>query len=418
MSLLVQGLSHKTAPIQIREQLSFDLSDLKRALPELNAVDGIDESMIVSTCNRTELYCKLDQGLEDKPLNWLAYYLNLDVNSLRPHFYSLSNEYAVKHAMRVGSGLDSLVLGEPQILGQLKKAYKIALEAGTAGKFINKLMQDAFTTSKIIRNKTEIGRSPVSIAFAAIKLAQQIHGNLSNTTALIIGAGETTSLVARHLKQANIGKVYVANRTKAKSELITEICGGKAINLTDIPKFLRMADIVISSVNTKRPIIGPDIVKLSIEKRRKHPIFFVDLGVPRNIQEDVGSLEASFLYTIDDLKVIVESNVGTRASASIEAEEIVKFKTSDFLEWEKVQSITKYINSYRDQAERFSKEEIESAIKELRKGRNAEKIIKIMGKRLSRKLIHTPTSKLREYAGDKDVLDKAVEILGIDLENH
>ena len=151
MSLLVQGLSHKTAPIQIRELLSFDSSELKKALPQLNSIDGIDESMIVSTCNRTELYCKLDIGLKDEPMKWLAYYLKLDVNTLRPHFYSLSNEYAVRHALRVGSGLDSLVLGEPQILGQLKKAYKVALEVGTAGKFINKLMRDAFTTSKIIR---------------------------------------------------------------------------------------------------------------------------------------------------------------------------------------------------------------------------------------------------------------------------
>ena len=206
MSLLVQGLSHKTAPIQIRELLSFDSVELKKALPQLNSINGIDESMIVSTCNRTELYCKLDIGLEDEPLKWLAYYLDLDLNTLKPHFYCLSNEYAVRHALRVGSGLDSLVLGEPQILGQLKKAYKVALEVGTAGKFINKLMQDAFSTSKIIRTKTEIGRSPVSVAFAAIKLAQQIHGNLADSTALIVGAGQTTTLVARHLYKTNIGK--------------------------------------------------------------------------------------------------------------------------------------------------------------------------------------------------------------------
>ncbi len=417
MSLLVQGLSHKTAPIQIRELLSFDSSELKKALPQLNSIDGIDESMIVSTCNRTELYCKLDIGLKDEPMKWLAYYLKLDVNTLKPHFYSLSNEYAVRHALRVGSGLDSLVLGEPQILGQLKKAYKVALEVGTAGKFINKLMQDAFTTSKIIRTKTEIGRSPVSVAFAAIKLAEQIHGDLSNSTALIVGAGQTTTLVARHLNKTNIGKIYVANRTKNKSQLITNICGGEMIELTDIPKFLQLADIVISSINTKRPIISLDIAKLSLEKRRGRPLFFVDLGVPRNIDESIGSLESSFLYTIDDLKVIVESNIGTRTAASIEAEEIVNFKTSDFLEWEKVQSINQFINCYRAQAEKLSNKEIEIALKELKKGSDAEEIIRIMGKRLSRKLIHTPTSKLREYAGEAEILRKAIEILGIDVEN-
>ncbi|OUU75389.1 MAG: glutamyl-tRNA reductase [Methylococcaceae bacterium TMED69] len=417
MSLLVQGLSHKTAPIQIRELLSFDSNELKKALPQLNAIDGIDESMIVSTCNRTELYCKLDTGLEEKPIRWLAYYLNLDIDTLKPHFYSLSNEYAVRHALRVGSGLDSLVVGEPQILGQLKKAYKVALEVGTAGKFINKLMQDAFTTSKIIRTKTEIGQSPVSVAFAATKLAQQIHGDLANSTALIVGAGQTTTLVARHLSQTNIGKIYVANRTRTKSELVTKVCGGDTIELTDIPKFLQLADIVISSVTTRKPIISLDIAKLSIKKRKGRPIFFVDLGVPRNIEESVGSLESSFLYTIDDLKIIVESNIGARSAASIEAEEIVNFKTSDFLEWEKIQSINQFINCYRAQAEDLSNKEIEIALKELRKGSDVEKVIRTMGKRLSRKLIHTPTSKLKEYADEAEVLSKAIDILGIDVES-
>lgn len=417
MSLLVQGLSHKTAPIQIREQLSFDLNELKKALPQLNAIDGIDESMIVSTCNRTELYCKLDINVGEKPMKWLAYYLDLDIDTLKPHFYSLSNEYAVRHALRVGSGLDSLVVGEPQILGQLKKAYKVALEVGTAGKFINKLMQDAFTTSKIIRTKTEIGRSPVSIAFAAIKLAQQIHGNLSNSTALIVGAGETTTLVARHLSHTNIGKVYVANRTQANSKSITEVCGGETIGLTDIPKFLQLADIVISSITTKNPIISLDIAKLSIKKRRGQPIFFVDLGVPRNIEESIGSLESSFLYTVDDLKVIVESNIGARSAASIEAEEIVNFKTSDFLEWEKVQGVNQFINRYRAQAEELSNKEIKIALRELEKGSDPEKIIKMLGQRLSRKLIHTPTTKLREYAGESELLSNAIKILGIDIES-
>ena len=417
MSLLVQGLSHKTAPIQIRELLSFDSNELKKALPQLNAIEGIDESMIVSTCNRTELYCKLDKNLEEKPMNWLAYYLNLDIDTLKPHFYTLSDEFAVRHALRVGSGLDSLVVGEPQILGQLKKAYKVALEVGTAGKFINRLMQDAFTTSKIIRTKTEIGRSPVSIAFAAIKLAQQIHGNLSNSTALIVGAGETTTLVARHLSNTNIGKVYVANRTRANSKSITEICGGETIGLTDILKFLPLADIVISSITTKKPIISLDIAKLSIEKRKGHPIFFVDLGVPRNIEESIGSIESSFLYTIDDLKVIVESNIGARSAASIEAEEIVNFKTSDFLEWEKIQGVNQFINRYRTQAEELSNKEIEIALRELKKGSNPEEIIGMLGKRLSRKLIHTPTTKLREYAGESELLSNAIKILGIDIES-
>ena len=416
MSLLVQGLSHKTAPIKIRELLSFDAEGLKKALPELNAIEGIDESMIVSTCNRTELYCKLSANFEDKPLTWLAYYLDLDINILKPHFYSFSNEYAVRHALRVGSGLDSLVLGEAQILGQLKKAYKVALEVGTAGKFINKLMQDAFTTSKIIRTKTEIGRTPVSIAFAAIKLAQQIHGDLSKSTALMIGAGETSTLVARHLKRVNIGEVYVANRTKANSELITQICGGKTIDLTDIPRFLQKADMVISSINTKKPVIGFDIAKLSISKKKK-PIFFVDLGVPRNIHQDVGSLEAAFLYTIDDLKVIVESNMGTRSAAAIEAEEIVNFKTTDFLEWEKIQTVSDYIHLYRDQTEALCNQEISNSLRQLEKGTDPQEIIKQMGQRITSKLIHTPTTKLREYAGEKEVIKKAIEILGVDLKN-
>ena len=270
---------------------------------------------------------------------------------------------------------------------------------------------------KIIRTKTEIGRTPVSIAFAAIKLAQQIHGDLSKSTALMIGAGETSTLVARHLKRVNIGEVYVANRTKANSELITQICGGKTIDLTDIPRFLQKADMVISSINTKKPVIGFDIAKLSISKKKK-PIFFVDLGVPRNIHQDVGSLEAAFLYTIDDLKVIVESNMGTRSVAAIEAEEIVNFKTTDFLEWEKIQTVSDYIHLYRDQTEALCNQEINNSLRQLEKGTDPQEIIKQMGQRITSKLIHTPTTKLREYAGEKEVIKKAIEILGVDLKNH
>ena len=416
MNLSVHGLSHKTAPIGIREKIAFDSDQILCALPRLNSESGIRESMIISTCNRTEMYCNTAAGMEDEPLQWVSNYLNLDLGVLSPHFYNYRGEQAIKHTLRVGSGLDSLVLGEPQILGQLKKAHQLAVRAGTVGKMINKLMQVAFTTSKLIRTKTDIGNAPVSVAYAATKLAQQIHGNLNSVTALLIGAGETISLVAKHLKQSHIKEVIIANRTASNSREIADICEGRIVELADIPREMSKSDIVVSSVTSKTPIIEQDVVELAVKRRLEKPIFLVDLGVPRNISEEVGMLESAYLYTVDDLKTIVESNIDSRRDAAIEAEQIVSFKASDYLEWMRVQDVSTTIANYRDKYFKLVEGELAQSRKALDKGANAKVELEKLAHKLSKKLMHKPTIYLRKHADNPETLKIAIELLDIEKE--
>lgn len=416
MNLSVHGLSHKTAPIAIREKIAFDSDQILYALPRLNSESGIRESMIISTCNRTEMYCNTAEGMEDEPLQWVSNYLNLDLGVLSPHFYNYRGEQAIRHTLRVGSGLDSLVLGEPQILGQLKKAHQLAIRAGTVGKMINKLMQVAFTTSKLIRTKTDIGSSPVSVAYAATKLAQQIHGNLNSVTALLIGAGETINLVAKHLRQSHIGEVVIANRTASNSRKIADICEGRIVELADIPREISKSDIVVSSVTSRTPIIERDVIELAVKKRHEKPIFLVDLGVPRNISGEVGMLESAYLYTIDDLKTIVESNIDSRRDAAIEAEQIVSFKASDYLEWMRVQDVSTTIANYRDKYFKVVEDEVAQSRKALDRGANAKVELEKLALKLSKKLMHKPTTYLRKHADDPETLKIAIELLDIENE--
>ena len=413
MNFLIHGLSHKTTPLHIRERLVFDSDELLKALPKLNAEKGVKESMIISTCNRTEIYCNTNTGMDNEPLLWMARYLDIDLSKLRPHFYNHKGEKAIKHALRVGSGLDSMVLGEPQILGQLKNAYQLALKAGTIGKTIDRLMQVAFSTSKIIRSNTEIGNAPVSVAFAAAKLAEQIHGDLSKATALLVGAGDTIELVVKHLQQQNIGKTIIANRTRENSVKIAKVCGGETIKLIDIPKYLDKADIVVSSIDTKMPIIGADIASLAIKRRSSRPIFFVDLGVPRNIEESVGLVNSSYLYNVDDLQTIVDSNLGNRKDAAIEAEQIVRHKTADYLDWLRIQDAADIITEYRKTNNLITEEALEVALRQIRNGVNSEEVLRTLSNRIAKKIAHSPTLFLRDAAGDPEKLRSAIEILGL-----
>ena len=416
MNLSVHGLSHKTAPIAIREKIAFDSDQILYALPRLNSESGIRESMIISTCNRTEVYCNTAEGMEDEPLQWVSNYLSLDLGVLSPHFYNFHGEQAIRHTLRVGSGLDSLVLGEPQILGQLKKAHQLAVRAGTVGKMINKLMQVAFTTSKLIRTKTEIGSSPVSVAYAATKLARQIHGNLDGVSALLIGAGETINLVAKHLKHSGIKEVVIANRTASNSQKIADICGGKIVGLADIPREISKADVVVSSVTSRTPIIQPNVVELAIKKRLGKPIFLVDLGVPRNIRGEVGVLESAYLYTVDDLKTIIESNIESRREAAIEAEQIVSFKVSDYIEWMRVQDVSTTIANYRDKYSKIVESELAQSRNALDRGADAKVELERLAHKLGKKLMHKPTIYLREHADEPETLKIASELLDIEKE--
>ncbi|MCB1802804.1 MAG: glutamyl-tRNA reductase, partial [Gammaproteobacteria bacterium] len=301
MPLLAIGLNHTTAPVNIRERVTFGPDIIVAALRSLTEVEGVHEAVILSTCNRTELYCHTDPDAQELTRDWLAGFHGLAVEDIAPYLYFHEDRAAVSHLLAVASGLDSLVLGEPQILGQVKNAYKTASDAGRAGKLLTRLFHHTFSTAKQVRTDTAIGDSPVSVAFAAVSLARQIFSDLNEQTALLIGAGETVELAARHLVQNGIGRLIVANRTISRAQDLASQFDAFAIGLTEIPAHLAEADIVIASTASPVPVLGKGTVESALKRRRHRPMFMVDIAVPRDIEPEVGNLEDVYLYTVDDL---------------------------------------------------------------------------------------------------------------------
>ena len=414
MTLFVIGLSHKTAPVEVREKLAFDVGQLPSALGALNACPGVDESLILSTCNRTELYCDLHADAARAPLNWLTQYRNIGAADIEPHLYHLDSEQAVRHALRVAAGLDSLVVGEPQILGQLKDAYRTAVDAGTVGKFLNRLMQFSFSTAKMIRSETEIGNTPVSVAYAAVKLAQQIHGSLEKRSALLIGAGDTISLVANHLVGANIGRLVVANRSLENAQALAERVGGQAIELNDITHHLTKVDIVVTSTASRLPIVTRGIIDVAMKQRGFDPMFIVDLAVPRDVEPSVGELEDVYLYTVDDLEHVVSSNLKLRHEAAAQAEEMVHLQVRDYMDWLKVQGSGETIAEFRARGERIRDELMAKARGRLARGEDPAVVLDFLANTLTNKLMHSPTAALRAGGGREDFVRVARELLGLD----
>ena len=413
MALFILGLSHKTAPLELREKVAIDAEQLPHALAELNAGHGVSESLILSTCNRTELYGNVDAEGEDRLHGWLTRHGAVGAAEIEPHLYRLSNELAVRHTLRVASGLDSLILGEPQVLGQLKDAYRTAFAAGTVGKFLNRLMQFSFSTAKLIRSETEIGSTPVSVAYAAVKLAQQIYGDLKPRAALLIGAGDTISLVANHLVSANIGRLVIANRSHDNATLLTQRYGGEAIELSELPHYLPQVDIVVSSTASRLPIVTRGIVELALKRRNHEPMFIVDLAVPRDVEASVGDLDDAYLYTVDDLENVVATNLKLRHDAAAEAEEMVHLQVQDYMDWLQLQSSSATIAAYREQGEHVRRETLERALKRIEKGDDPQQVLEYLAYTLTNKLMHHPTASLRAAGGREDVIRVARELLGL-----
>ncbi|MCL4155249.1 UNVERIFIED_CONTAM: hypothetical protein GTU68_007667 [Idotea baltica] len=336
MSLRVIGINHKTAPVAIREKVAFSPDALIETLSNIKSdIENFhkeNEVIILSTCNRTEIYT-YSNYTEDQILDWLSNQNKLNSENLKEYIYNHANDEAIKHVMRVASGLDSMVLGEPQIFGQLKGALKTASEKKTAGTTLKRLMQHAFSTAKKVRTQTGIGTNPVSVAFAAVNLAKQIFSNLDNKTALLIGAGETIELVGKHLSNANIGKVIIANRSVKKATQLANDLNGLGIALQDIGDYLPDADIVISSTAAPVPIIGKGTVEAALKKRKHKPIFMVDIAVPRDIEEEVGELDDIYLYTVDDLQSVIEDNMKSREQAALQGEEMIAEEVESFMGW-------------------------------------------------------------------------------------
>ncbi|APZ42914.1 glutamyl-tRNA reductase [Acidihalobacter ferrooxydans] len=401
MPLVTIGINHKTAPLDVREKVVFAPEQMNNALHELIELPGLREAAILSTCNRTELYCNLQETAPHGPvIDWLGQYHRFDSQSLRPYLYDFSDADAVKHTIRVASGLDSMVLGEPQILGQLKTAYGVAAEHGTLGKYLRRLFQHAFAVAKHVRTDTAIGSSAVSVAFAAVSLARQIFADLSQQRALLIGAGETIELAARHLRGNGLTEAIVANRTPERAARLANEIGAMAISLTDIPQVLHQADIIISSTASPLPILGKGAVERAIRQRRHQPMFMVDLAVPRDIEPEVGTLDDVYLYTVDDLERVVAENIASRYEAATQAEEIVAAQTEHFMGWLRAQDVVSLIRSYRDRAERTRDDVLHKAQRQLAQGRPPEEVLTFLAETLTNKLTHEPTAALDHAARD------------------
>jgi glutamyl-tRNA reductase len=419
LSIVAVGINHKTAPVAVREKISFNPDRLSNALQEMLSAVQCREVAILSTCNRTELYLVQEGDFsltQQRLVQWLENYHNVPSSTILPSLYWHQDQQAVNHMMRVACGLDSMVLGEPQILGQMKQAYSQAKSAGSMSVVMDRLFQRTFGVAKQVRTETEIGASAVSVAFASVNLAKHIFGSLDKTKVLLVGAGETIDLVAKHLYENKVGKITVANRTIAKAEAMAHKIGADIITLGQIPQYMCNADIVISSTASTLPIIGKGMVEQALTARKHQPIFMVDLAVPRDIEEQVSELEDVFLYTVDDLQGIIAKNIENRRKAAVEAESIVNRQSDNFMSWLRGLNTQDTVINYRKQCIDNRDVLLEKALLQLNNGKDSEAVLSELAIKLTNKLMHAPTNALQSAAqgGELDKLIYLRDILNIE----
>jgi glutamyl-tRNA reductase len=413
MPLVVIGINHRTAPVDIREKVVFAGEELPTALRELTAVPGVRESLIVSTCNRTELYALTDGGpAGEQPLvDWLVGWHDLASHQVdvSASLYRLQGSAAIKHVFAVACGLDSLVLGEPQILGQLKDAYRGAFDARVTGPYLNRVMQTAFSVAKRVRTQTRIGANAVSVASAAVSLARTVFERFSDHTALLVGAGETIALAARHLHASGLRRLIVANRSIENAQELAAEFSGFAIGLDALAAHLPEADIVISSTASPTPVITYEAVRAAVRARKRRPIFMVDIAVPRDIEAEVAKLEDVYLFTIDDLQNVVNENMASRREAARDADEMLSVETAQFEQQLKTLDAVPTIRQLRDEAEAVRAQTAEQARRMLAAGRDPREVIDFLAATLTNRLLHGPSQRLREAAerGDAELLEAA-----------
>jgi len=412
MHLLAVGLNHTTAPVSLREKVAFPADQIGQAVASARAwfgnmdgnTSGTGEAAILSTCNRTELYAagKVPGGVDaaiDSTAHFLANYHQLSYAELRPFLYALPQDNAVRHAFRVASGLDSMVLGEPQILGQMKDAVRQADAAGGLGTYLHQLFQRTFAVAKEVRSTTEIGAHSVSMAAAAVRLSQRIFDSISGQNVLFIGAGEMIELCATHFAAQNPKTLTVANRTLERGEQLAHRFNGNAIRLADLPTQLAHFDIVVSCTASSLPIIGLGLVERAVKARRHKPIFMVDLAVPRDIESEVSRLDDVFLYTVDDLASVVQSGVENRQAAVAQAEAIIETRVQSFMHWIDTRAVVPIIQDLQDSGEILRLAELERARKMLSKGDDIDSVLEALSKGLTAKFLHGPQQALHHAQG-------------------
>ncbi len=412
MPLIALGLNHLTAPVALREQVAFDPENTPPALSALAAQGGVEEALILSTCNRTELYCNVSEGAEDAPLEWLHSHHRLNRGRLDEFLYRHDEDAAVRHMFRVATGLDSMVLGEPQILGQVKSAWRIAHEAGTLHAPMDRLLQHAFAVAKRVRTDTRIGSAPVSVAYTAVRLVERAFTDLREACVLLIGAGETIELAARHLVERQVRRLIVANRNVENARALAERFGGYAIPLAELPLHLAEADIVLSATASRAPVLTRAPLETAVKARRRRPMFLLDLAVPRDIEADAAELPDVFLYTIDDLKQVIDAGQRSRENAAHEAEAIIELQVERYLAWRRAAMLDQPLRAFRAEAEAHRDQVLARAREMIASGRDPAEALEYLAHTLTGKLLHVPSVRLREAAqsGDSALLEAAARL--------
>jgi len=425
MALVLLGINHNTANVSLREQVAFPPEKMADAIKGVTTLPRVREAVIVSTCNRTELYVDLDLaqtttddelnpdgGQDEAPsaemllaeqhklLDWLSQYHGVDRNALSGCSYFHWHEDVIRHLMRVACGLDSMVLGEPQILGQIKSAYAVAKELGLAKAQLSRAFEEAFSIAKEVRTDTAIGENPVSVAYAAVTLAEQIFSDLGSLHALLIGAGHTIELVARHLTERGVRSIVVANRTLQNAVQLGEKFGARGVMLSDIPEELELADIVVSSTNSQLPLLGKGAVERAIKKRRHKPMLLVDLAVPRDIEPEVGEISDAYLYSVDDIRDVIEDNVKSRAQAAEQASAIIERGVEEYLRQLRALNAVATLKLFREKADEIRQLELEKALKMLEKGAAADKVMESLARGITNKLTHAPSVQMKKASSE------------------
>ncbi|MEE8319505.1 MAG: glutamyl-tRNA reductase [bacterium] len=420
MEIVIVGLSHKSAPVEVREKISFAEDVLDEGLKSLSGYKNVTEAMILSTCNRVEICAispKKDAAVEDIA-SFLSEYHSVERKKIDPHLYTFSGEEAIGHMFKVASSLDSMVVGEPQILGQVKDAFTCAINAKSTGNVLNRLLHKTFSVAKRVRTETRIATSAVSIPYAAVELAKKIFGDLEGKTVMLIGAGEMAELAARHLLNSGVKHIFVTNRTFERAEKLAEVFEGSAVQFDDLHQQMELADIIISSTGAPTTILGKKDVTGVIKKRRNRPMFFIDIAVPRDIETSVNDIENVYLYDIDDLEGVVQANMKARGKEAAKAEKIVLEEVDQFNNWMMSSEAFPTIVMLKEWAETIRKDEVSKTLKRMHDLSEVDqKRIEAMTEAILNKILHRPISRMKNGSqthDGKDLVEAARKIFGLD----
>lgn len=395
MALITVGLSHHLAPLAVRERVAFADAEQGDALARLRGLPGVLEAAMLSTCNRTEVMVRLDEADDSRLLKWWQRERQLPDGFLEQYRYTHRDHGSVLHNLRVASGLDSMIVGEPQILGQMKQAYARAVASRSAGAVLSRLYQHSFAVAKLVRSRTQLGAHPVSVAYAAVQMAKRIFTDFSRETALIVGAGEVAELLARHLRGQGIGRLIIANRNLERAQRLARTVSGYAVPLSDVPNYLSDADLIISSTGARGLVVAREAVERGMVRRRRKPQFMIDLAVPRDIDPAIAELEDVYLYTLDDLRVVVSGNMKRREQEARLAEALVEDSASGFCRWLDARDASGTIRELRDKARAYRDEVLAKARRRIAAGRPVDEVLEFVASTLSHKLVHAPSATLR-----------------------